>query len=170
MARSFRSPFPISGSSAFQGHPTMSACRGGGSSATTSSCAARTCFVLQMAAPCMDTTLPSCSIPICRKLSTGSLPWRKTDFFPSFGFGRKAECLTVSPLNWLDDVRNRARSSSSSTCLGSPEGRISMIHDLVDRVENPARNNLPVKTGDSMTTVCPVEPCKGEAIGRSRTY
>ena len=55
----------------------------------------------------------------------------------SLGFGKNAAGFTMMALNWLEDVRYLARSSSSAMISSRPDGSVAMIHDPDDAFDDP---------------------------------
>ena len=92
-------------------------------------------------------------------LSRGSLPWRKTEVSRSLGLGKNAAGFTITALNWLEDVRYLASSSSSAMISSSPEGSVAMVHDPDDTFDDPWRNSFSIEPGYTMP-LCPNRPAK----------
>jgi len=155
-ACSFRSARARSGSISELCQPTMLAWRGGGSSGSTSSGTVLTWRALTIAAPCSVLIPTACSASSQRAVR-GSAPCREIEVLPSPG-GRKAEGFTIVVLNWLEDVRNRARSSSSATASGSPEGSSAINHDPLYTVKYSCRDNVPVKARNRVPSVRAIQP------------
>ena len=99
VASSLHFAFINSGSIPLSGHRSIFACRGGGSLAITSNCAARTLSAKHTAAPYSVRSPATYSAPIFHRSSRGSAPWRYTEVLLSFGFGRKAAGFTPVELN-----------------------------------------------------------------------
>ena len=70
----------------------------------------------------------------------------------------KAEPLTTEELKCPEERRTLARSSSSATISGNPEGSGSVICELSDAAEDTRRNCIAVETRHAVATIRTVNP------------